>query len=253
MLAQDRLREGRLEEALDALQARVRTEPGDPRHRIFLFQLLAVLEALGQRPRHQVFAGRATPPVIGEPEEWMAWLVEALRRTAAGDHARAAELRASAFDAAPATPGAIDEVPFEWIADADVRLGPMLEVVVHGRYAWLPLQRVRAIRLDAPADLRDLVWTPAFLTLETGAEIPALVPTRYPGSEASADAEIRRTEWHELDAATGCWVGAGQRMLATAAGEHPLMDVRLVRLGAGEDAPAPGAGAGEPGRDARHG
>jgi type VI secretion system protein ImpE len=278
MLAQESVREGRLDEALAELQAQVRKEPGDAHHRVFLFQLLAVLgqwdrartqlEAAGEldprtmpmvyayraalaaeAARAAVFSGRASPAVIGEPEEWMAWLIEALRLTAAGEHARAGELRSRAFDAAAATSGEVDGTPFEWIADADARLGPMLEVVVNGRYGWLPFQRMRAMRLEAPADLRDLVWMPAFLTLEGGAEVAALVPARYPGSETSGDPRIRlarRTEWTELGAGTGCWAGAGQRMLATDRGDHPLMDVRAVRLRSEDARAAGGPSAPEP-------
>jgi type VI secretion system protein ImpE len=138
----------------------------------------------------------------------------------------------------------VDGAPFAWIADGDGRLGPMLEVVVNGRYAWLPFQRLRAVRLEAPSDLRDFVWMPAFVTLETGAELPALVPARYPGSEAREDPLrlCRRTEWTELGVGTGCWAGAGQRMLATDRGEHPFLDLRAIRLqGAGGGAERAGS------------
>jgi type VI secretion system protein ImpE len=259
MLAQQSLREGRLEEALAELQAQVRKEPGNAQHRVFLFQLLAVLgrwdrsltqlESVGQldpkamamvgtyrqaigaeASRAAVFAGQARPPLVGEPEEWMAWLIEALRLTATGDHAGAAELRAKAFEAAPAMPGEVDGTGFSWIGDADARLGPMLEVIVNGRYSWVPFQRIRAMRLEAPIDLRDLVWMPAFLTLETGAEVPALIPSRYAGTESRDDSLrlCRRTDWTELG--PECWVGSGQRMFASDRGEHPLMDVRCIRL-----------------------
>jgi len=282
MRAEERLREGRLEEALAELQDRVRAEPDRAQHRVFLFQLLSVLgrweRALAQLDavaqldpkalpmvyayraaieaeavRADVFAGRATPVIVGEPEAWMASLVEALRLSAAGDHAAAGELRAKAFEEAPATPGELDGAEFAWIADADARLGPMLEVVVNARYGWLPFQRVRAIRLEPPADLRDLVWMPAFLTLETGAEVAALVPTRYAGSEAGEDAIrlSRRTEWRELGAESECWAGAGQRMLATDRGEHPLLDVRAVRLGVA--AVAVGTGSALPAAGGGHG
>jgi type VI secretion system protein ImpE len=278
MLAHENLREGRLEEALAELQAQVRREPADPRHRVFLFQLLAVmgrweralaqLEAAGEldrgampmvvtyrqalaaeSARAEVFAGRASPALIGEPAEWMAWIVEALRLTAAGEHGAAADLRGRALEAAPATAGELDGTTFEWIADADSRLGPLLEVVLNGRYAWLPFQRLRALRTEPPSDLRDLVWMPAFLTLETGAELAALVPSRYPGAENEEDALrlCRRTNWRDLGEGT-CWAGAGQRMLATDAGEHPLLDVRAVRLGG--EAGKLGL---EPARDGPHG
>ncbi len=261
MVARESLREGRLEEALSELQAQVRKEPGEVKHRVYLFQLLAVLgrwdRSLAQlwaiagldpglmpmvgtyrqaiaaeAARMAVFSGAARPSLIGEPEEWMAWLVEALRLTSAGEHGEAGDLRARAFDAAAPTAGTLDGAPFQWISDADARLGPMLEVIVNGRYSWLPFQRLRAARLEEPVDLRDLVWTPAFLTLTTGVELPALVPSRYPGSEAGEDAVrlCRRTEWSELGDGSGCWVGSGQRMLTTDSGEHALMDVRELRL-----------------------
>ena len=57
------------------------------------------------------------------------------------------------------------------------------------------------------------------------------MPARYPGSEAVEDDAIRlarRTEWRQLDG--GSWIGLGQRMLATDAGEHPLIDIRLLEL-----------------------
>ena len=260
MAAQESVREGRLDEALVEVQALVRKDPGSAAHRVSLFQLLAVLgqweRALtqletagqldpaqmplvyayraalaGEATRAAVFAGEASPSIIGEPLEWMAWLVEALRLTARGEHEAATALRAKAFDAAPATPCEVDGTEVAWIADADSRLGPMLEVVVNGKYAWLPFQRLRAIRLQAPADLRDLVWMPVSLTLESGAEVGALVPSRYPGSESDADPGIRlgrRTDWTEL--APGCVVGRGQRMLASDREDHPLMDLRAVRF-----------------------
>ena len=185
----------------------------------------------------------------------MASLVEALRLTCAGEHAAAAELRAKAFEAAPALPGELDGAPFEWIADADARLGPMLEVVVNGRYGWLPFRRARAVRLEPPADLRDLVWMPAFVTLETGAEVAALVPTRYAGSEAGEDALrlSRRTEWKELGTGSGCWAGAGQRMLVTDRGDHPLMDLRDIRIGEGQPGAEGAASAAAPRAGGRHG
>jgi type VI secretion system protein ImpE len=264
MIAQESLRQGRLDEALADLQAQVREEPEEPRHRVFLFQLLAVLgrgdralaqlEAAGAldaaalpmvhtyRPalaaeevRAAVFAGLERPAVLGPAPGWSDALVEALRLTAAGEHGRAGELRAQALEGAPAVAGSIDGVGFAWIADADARLGPMLEVVVGGRYGWLPFQRLRAMRVEPPSDLRDLVWLAARLTLDDGAELVALVPTRYPGVEASDDPSLqlcRRTSWTELGAGSGCWAGSGQRLLATDAGEYPLLHVRELQLGA---------------------
>ena len=59
---------------------------------------------------------------------------------------------------------------FAWIADADPRLGPVLEVFVNGNYMWVPFARVHAMQFDPPADLRDQVWMPARFTWSNGGE-----------------------------------------------------------------------------------
>jgi type VI secretion system protein ImpE len=175
--------------------------------------------------RTEIFAGRRAPVIFGEPQPWMAQLAEALRCDAA-DPAGAARLREEAFGAAPVSPGSIDGQRFAWLADADGRLGPLLEAIVNGRYVWIPFMRIARIEIDPPSDLRDAVWTAATFTWTNGAQTVGLIPTRYPGSADASDDAIklaRRTEWiggHAL----------GQRMLTSDADDHPLMDVRLVEF-----------------------
>jgi type VI secretion system protein ImpE len=254
------LRQSDPEAALAALQSAVRAAPADAKQRVFLFQLLCVLgqweRALtqlnvagdldagtlgmvqvyraalgGEALRADVFAGRRSPLIFGEPAEWIALLLEALRLGGQGDHAGSQALRERAFEAAPPTSGEIDGAPFDWIADADPRVGPMLEAIVNGRYYWVPFHRIAEIRLEPPADLRDLVWMPAELKWSNGGEAVALIPARYPGSESASDPLLRlarKTEWTET--ASGVYVGAGQRMLATDAGEYPLLEIKHVTL-----------------------
>jgi len=139
-------------------------------------------------------------------------------------------LRDAAFEQAPTTSGSHDGVAFEWIADADPRLGPLLEAIVEGKYYWVPFASIRRIDIEKPADLRDQVWMPAQFTWTNGGEAYGFIPTRYPGSAAAADPTLalsRRTEWRE----EGDWyLGLGQRMLATDAGEIALMDLRRLDL-----------------------
>lgn len=256
--AEASLQAGDPDQALKLLQDAVRARPGDARLRVFLFQLLCVLgqweRALNQLDtaanldpaalamkqtygeaircealRADVFAGRKVPLVFGQPEPWLALLIESLLRGAQGDAAAAQTLREQAFEQAPATAGMLDESPFTWIADADMRLGPVLEAVVNGRYYWVPFARLARVSIEAPADLRDAVWMPAYLQFENGGEAPALIPTRYPGSEAAADGLLRlarKTEWQEPVPEFYC--GLGQRLLTTDGGEYPLMDVRSI-------------------------
>jgi type VI secretion system protein ImpE len=70
------------------------------------------------------------------------------------------------------------------------------------------------------------------LTLANGTELVGLIPARYPGSESSKDAAIclaRKTDWQEY--AAGWFLGLGQRMFATDAGEYPLLETRQIVLG----------------------
>lgn len=283
MDAADLLRRGELDAALARLVEQVRADPASAKLRIFLFQLLCVTgawaraktqldvavgmdgeaslmarmygEALAcEEARRKAFAGEAAPTIFGDPQNWMAELYEAIRLDRSGAHDAAAALRARAYDAAPATPGRIDGEDFAWIADADSRLGPLLEVIINGRYFWLPFLRIARIAIEPPSDLRDQVWMPAQFVLTNGGETVGLIPTRYVGSEASPDAQIRlarKTEWVEVSTET--FEGRGQRLFATDAGEHPLMDVRVVEF---DHAPAETEGdasAGEPAKSAENG
>lgn len=260
MTPEDHLKSGDLDATLKALQDRIRADPADAKLRIFLFQLLCVLgdwkRAIAQLKvsaeldesatmmaqtyreaiicevyREKVFAGQKEPLIFGQPREWLALLIEALKVLAAGRVQEAADLRARAFEAAPARAGMVDGTAFDWIADADMRLGPVLEVIVNGRYFWMPFHAIAALAMEEPCDLRDAVWTAATLTLVNGGEVAALIPTRYPGTPGTGnDAAMlaRTTEWADLGA--GTFVGTGQRLLTTQSADIALMDIRNLTM-----------------------
>jgi type VI secretion system protein ImpE len=269
--AEQAIRDGDLATALSRLQEQVRRAPDQAPLRTFLFQLLAVqgeweragtqlslaaeLDAsalamaqmyreaiLCERLRAEVFAGKRSPLIFGEPSEWLALLIEALLVTGTPRAGEASALRARAFELAPTTPGTLDGQPFEWIADADMRLGPVIEAVVNGKYYWVPFARLARIDFEAPTDLRDVVWTPAHFQFTNGGEVVGVVPTRYPGSERADDPQLRlarRTEW--IEGPPDVFTGLGQRVFATDAGEHSLMDIRSIVLQqADADAPSNG-------------
>jgi type VI secretion system protein ImpE len=267
MKPEDLIKSGDLEAALTSAQDAVRKAPGDAPPRILLFQLLCVLgqweRALTQlnvlrdmdadcmllseifRPvlqcealRAEVFAGKRGPLIFGEPAEWLGWLVQANQLVAEGKMAAAASLRSQAFEAAPAASGVVDGRPFQWIADADSRLGPILEAIIDGKYYWVPFDRVKLITTEAPTDLRDLVWTAAQFQWANGGASPGFIPTRYPGTEGAADNALRlarKTEWIALGEET--YLGLGQRIFATDEAEVPLTEIRKLEIG-----PAEGAG-----------
>ncbi|MEM6933841.1 MAG: type VI secretion system accessory protein TagJ [Pseudomonadota bacterium] len=254
--AHDHLKSGDLPDALAALQDAVRKDPSDQKLRVFLFQLLCVTgdwnRAVAQLKlsaemdpaaipmaqayreaiicevyREKVFAGEKTPLIFGEPQDWTAKLIEALKALGGGNAAAAADLRAQAFDDAPAAAGSLNGEKFEWIADADMRLGPLLEIVINGRYFWMPFTSIGKAQVEEPSDLRDAVWTPAQITLSNGGDVVALIPTRYAGTITSgSDAEklSRATSWDDAGGET--FLGKGQRLLATDQGDVALMEVR---------------------------
>jgi type VI secretion system protein ImpE len=114
-----------------------------------------------------------------------------------------------------------------------MRLGPVCEAIINGQYYWVPFGRFSKVVIEAPADLRDLVWMPAQFHFANGGEAVGVIPTRYPGSEASADSQIRlgrKTEWTEE--VSGTFSGLGQRVFTTDGGDHPLLDVRTILVGA---------------------
>src|SRR4051812_31925337 len=105
--AEQALRDGDPQGALKLLQEEIRSKSDDPKLRVFLFQLLAVLGqweralnhlevaanldastlAMAQTYREalrcevlraQVFEGRKSPMVFGQPDHWLALLIESL-------------------------------------------------------------------------------------------------------------------------------------------------------------------------------
>ena len=256
-----------LSEELGGLQKRIRTDASNAKLRIHLFQLLCVMgdwkralaqlqvcaqldakaipmaqtyrEAIGcEMYRAEVFAGRRVPQIMGKPPAWIVLLVEALRLDALpGNTKGAADLRAQAMEDASATACKVDHVDCEWLADGDLRLGPVCEVIANGQYYWLPFESCAAIKIEAPSDLRDLVWAPAELMLPKEGRVPAFIPARYPetagiqqSQQTHAD-DLKRsrvTEWIEHSA--DVWFGLGQRVWMSDVGEHPILDTREIHM-----------------------
>ena len=260
---QNLLQAGRVNEALQQLTVQVRGKPADAKSRVFLFQLLALMgqweraqnqlnvsgeldpgntlmvnaytQALqGELTRARVVEGERSPSLIGEPEQWVALLLQAFKLDAQGKHHQAAPLREQAFEQADAVGGSVDGAAFEWMADADPRFGPCLEVITKSGYAWAPFSRIKELTFEAPSDLRDKIWAPVQITWANGGQAIGFVPARYPGADRAVDGEVvlaRRTDW--LDLGDDFQVAQGQRMLATDAGEYPLLDVRSITFDVG--------------------
>ena len=262
MDASELLRQGKLNEALAALQNQIRSDPSNAKLRVFLFQLLCVMgqweRALTQLSvaaeidskallmkevcqqavqcealRKEIFAGKKLPLVFGEPQEWVGWMIQANQHSAQGHYREAQELRDRALEAAPAVAGHINTSAFDWVADADPRMGPILEAMIQGRYFWIPLSNINQIKIDKPVDLRDVVWAPANFVWTNGGAAVGFIFARYPGSDEAEDAAVklgRKTDWVQKSGDFA--IPVGQRLFATNEGDYPILEVRALTLGA---------------------
>ncbi len=261
------LKSGDLDGCLQVVMSQLRSDASAIKPRILLFQLYCVVGEW-ERARRQlyilkdmdaatipmfesydsiiqcehvrraVFAGERSPLVFGQPAEWTAKLAAALAALAAGRLSEASALRDAAFDEAPTVQGQIDGRHFEWLADADGRLGPLFEVFIKGNYYWVPMDCVASLRLSEPEDLRDLVWAPVELRWSNGGEAVGFMPARYPGSESADDTRLqlsRLTEWQEP--VPELLIGLGQRLLLTDEDEYPLLGVRQIDINSDQIGP----------------
>ena len=253
------LQQGELQECLNSIQDNIRADASNVKSRVFLFQLLAVLGSWDraakqldviakmddgalamvhayraaiecERFREEVFSGKADPVFMGEPKEWQALMVQALKSLAEAKDNASESLINRALELAPTISGSINGEPFEWIADADSRLGPMLEVFVDGQYMWVPFTNILRLEVEEPEDLRDVVWMPAHIQWQTEGESFVLIPTRYPFSAKQDDdsALSRKTEWDQKG--ENSYIGFGQRLLVTDVNDYPIMDVREMHF-----------------------
>jgi len=256
--AEESIKAGNLEAALRELQDAVRNNPAKPEYRTFLFQLLCVLgdwnRALTQLNvvadmdnsallmaqtyrelllceafRAEVFTGKREPLLFGEPNPWLGTLIQALGHADKAEGARAYEIVMSAMDQATARSGTIDEQPFEWLSDADMRLGPVFEMILNGKYYWVPMDNIAEMSFSEPEDLRDLVWLPVQIKWVNDGNSIGFMPTRYPGEQTLTDPQsalARKTDW--TDRGGEFFVGSGQRMLTTDQDEYSLLQSRKI-------------------------
>lgn len=256
------IRTGDLAAARAALIDEVRAKPDNRPARMFLSQVLLVLgewdkalthmkaianlspEAMtlfaaydraiaAEKSREAVFAGKVAPMPLVTPNPWFDMLLRALGAEAKGDAAAAAALRAQAFDEAPETPGKIDGTAFAFISDADARFGPAIEVILDGRYGFVPFEEIVSLTSEGATDLRDFVFLPARLTLKSGQAGNVFLPARYPGAGTDEDGQVklgRKTEWDnhgELGNA-----GRGQRVYDADGAEVAILALRNLTFDA---------------------
>jgi type VI secretion system protein ImpE len=266
MNANELLKAGRLAEAIAAQTEAVRTRPADREGRIFLFELLAFAGDL-ERARRQIdavrydeaerdatvqtyrnlvraeearralFTAGQTPQFLLPPPEHVRLRLEAVNRLRENRPAEAAELLFRASESVPPLHGTLNGRPFDLLRDADDLFGPVLEVLVHGEYYWVPLDQVETLTADAPQYLRDLLWFPARLALRNGPAGNVHLPALYPGSHEHPDDQIKlghATDWKQNG--SGPVLGVGRRTFLVGEDGVSLLEWRALEI---TESPAP--------------
>ena len=260
MRADELIKNGQVKEALASLTEEVRDNPSDASLRTFLFQLLCIngqyQRALTQLKvvqeldtitmamaktyqqvlqcemlREAVYKGEKTPLIFGEPPEWIAPLFEALKLEGEGHISKAETMRQEAYQNIPTVSGSVNGENFEWIADADSRIGPFMEGIIDGRYFWIPFECISSLKLSEPEDLRDLIWLPCEFHWANGGDAVGFIPARYPESGKDEDPQIqmgRKTDWIQLGEQS--YTGKGQKLLTTEQNDYPLLAIREITL-----------------------
>lgn len=247
-----------LEAAYEALQKAVHDTPENVELQALLFELLSIMgnwqQALMQlnkltglseesflsvqtyrglvkaeTARNEVFSGRRDPLFFAEGHDWLDALINSLEPAVYVHGSEPHERILSALEQAAPRSGSIDDQSFSWISDADMRLGPVFEIMCNGKYYWAPFDIVSEITFSEPLYLRDLVWLPVAIRWANNQDCVGFMPSRYPGLATVSDPQsalARKTDW--TDRGDHFYIGSGQRMFTTENAEYPLLQIRKI-------------------------
>ena len=229
--ADELLRTGQLDEAIESLGAELRGNPADVQRRIFLFELLCFA---GEHDRAEkqlgALAGGSRDAQLGALLYQGALHAERTRQAMFLDRTYP-----TGGPAPPPASGTLNGRPFQALVDADPRIGARLEVFAAGQYLWIPFPHLASVRMSAPRRLRDLLWAPA--VVRTGPEFrgfelgEVLLPALAPLSWQHPDDAVRLgrlTEWMAFEDSTEAPMG--QKLLLVDGAEVPILELRELDI-----------------------
>ncbi len=223
--------EGKLREAIAALNAEVRDRPTDVQRRTFLFELLCFAGDYDRAVKQLDVLAR------GDPEATLGIL--AYGRVIECQQERAEMFAAASFPESAREPrsvrGRLNGKPFERLEDADPRIGARLELFLGAQYSWIPLEHLTSVTVEPPRRLRDLLWAPVHLqagdTLQ-GVDLgEAMLPVLTPDAAADEDDQVRLgrvTRWIDLE--DGVQAPVGQKMLLVDDEDFPILELRELEI-----------------------
>lgn len=234
MTAQSLYQAGRLDDAIEALGAELRSNPTDAQRRTFLFELLCFAGNYDRAAKQlDILSQNGQQAAMGTLLYQSALHAERTRQDMFANNTLP-------LASGPNTPvsGTLNGKPFASVEDGDPRVGPRLEMFAAGQYTLLPLAHVESVRMQPPKRLRDLLWAPAIVRTAPsfkGTDLgEILIPILAPGSWQDEDDTVRlgrSTAWIALD--DGREAPIGQRVLRVDGDEVPLLEVRELVITTG--------------------
>ena len=254
MVGAELLKTGRLSEAMERVAEQVKAKPGDLAARTFYFELLVLngdldraakqLDVLSsvtgeigslyagaiqaQKERCNFSHGGPRPRVLADVPYAKGYL-EALEHHAAGESGIAMELLEAA-QSERSLRAMLNGGEVHDLNDSHDLLGPFLELVMEGHYAWVPWESIQSLTIPEPRYLRDTIWTPASMTLHSGDHGEVLLFSLYVDTHLQDD-DIklgRRTVWEQNPA--GFTVAYGQKVIAADDRDWPILEIRSVEV-----------------------
>jgi len=229
--ADELFRAGKLEDAIELLGARLRSNPADAQQRTFLFELLCFAGAHDRADKQlEVLAGNS-------PQAGMGALL--YRAALHAERTRQEMFVTGHFPQGGPAPqpvtGTLNGRPFQELVDADPRVGARLELFAAGQYLWIPFEHIATIRMTPPKRLRDLLWTPAVVRTGPGFRgfelgevlLPVLAPLTWKHSDVAVRLG-RATEWTELE--DGTPIPVGQKLLLVDDEPFPILELRELDI-----------------------
>lgn len=258
MQARDLYAQGKLGEAIAAMNDEVRRNPTDTDRRGFLIELLLVggeleradkqLEsiermdaaaqmgvALGRQLtraeqwRQQFWTEGRAPEFLKRPDESTRALLEAAVRARTEGPAEAAQVLAAREELRRPVSGTCDGEAFEDFRDLDDLTADVFEVLTsNGKYYWIPTSEIESIEFHEPQRPRDLLWRRARMIVRDGPDGEVFLPAIYaptPSGEQEGDDALRlgrATDWYGVEPVRG----RGQRTVLVDEEDRTILSLR---------------------------
>ncbi len=264
--AKDHFESGDLQDAIKAMNAEVKSKPGDFDKRGFLAELLcfdgnleradrmldlmieqAPASVIGialfrqlvraEMARQEFFKDGRVPEFLDDPPPYLQLHLRASITLRDGSPTEAAALLAEAEEQRPRLAGVCDGKPFEDMRDLDDMTASIFEVLTsNGKYYWIPMARVTSVTLHPPERPRDLIWRRASMDVAQGPHGDVYLPVIYPsrGQEVDDRTRLGRVTDFAGGKNGGPVAGVGQRTWLIGDDAMPILQIGSLEFAGGD-------------------